>query len=109
MMKDGTYKVKIDSDGIPILDEPILMSNGYWVADESGVSVHGRLDRRGIVDALSLMDISDGEIIGIWENEEISYIDRSFHISDKTEALEIAKTNNQIAIWDCERSLAIPL
>jgi hypothetical protein len=109
MMKDGTYKVKIDKDGLPSLSETVLMSSGYWVADESGVSVHGGLDKNGLLSALSLMDVVDGETIGIWENESISYIDRAYHIDDVTEAMEIARTNNQLAIWDCARSEAIHL
>jgi hypothetical protein len=109
MMKDGTYKVKLDKDGTPIFDEQLMMSSGYWVADESGVSVHGKLDKRGLLDALSLMDIEDGEVVGIWENEGISYIDRAYHIDELTEAMEIAKQNSQLAIWDCEKSEAVYL
>jgi hypothetical protein len=109
MMKDGTYKVKLDKDGTPIFDEQVMMSSGYWVADESGVSVHGRLDRRGLLDALSLMDIEDGEVVGIWENEGISYIDRAYHIDEMIEAIEIAKQNSQLSIWDCEKAEAVYL
>lgn len=107
MMKDGTYRVRLDGDGTPVLSENIKMSTGYWVADESGVSIHGKLNRRALMDSLSLMDISSNDVVGIWKNDEISYIDRAYHVEDKTEALELAKANNQIAIWDCEKSEAI--
>lgn len=107
MMKDGTYIVKMGNDGIPILDKEIVSDSGYWVADESGVSVHGTLDRNSMNNALSLMDIQDGEIVGIWENDSVSYIDRAYHVDDKIEALEMAKKYSQLAIWDCEKAEAV--
>lgn len=108
-MKDGTYIVKLDKSGIPSLNEPLLMIDGYWVADDSGVSVHGKLDHNGITDALSLMEIEDGEVIGIWENNGLSYIDRSYHFSNKDTAIKIGKVFNQIAIYDCANSKDISL
>jgi len=106
-MKDGTYRVRLDKNGTPVFDEQIMMSSGYWVADNSGVSVHGKLDKRGLLDALSLMDIQDGETVGIWENDSVSYIDRAYHKKELTEAIEMAKENDQLAIWDCGGNKAL--
>jgi len=103
-MRDGTYLVGMNDNGKLELVEPIIMSDGYWVADESGVSVHGTLDKRGIVDALSLMEVESGEIIGIWESEGISYIDRSYHFKSKDTAIKVAKVFEQKAIFDCYSS-----
>jgi len=46
-MKDGTYTVRLDAEGIPMLTSQINMTDGYWVSDETGVSVHGELDAQG--------------------------------------------------------------
>lgn len=108
-MKDGTYIARIDGRGIPSLVEPVMMSDGYWVSDDSGVSVHGKLNGRGLIDALRLMDIESGEIVGVWESEGISYIDRSYHFQDKEEALKVGESFSQIAIWDCANSKALDI
>jgi hypothetical protein len=108
-MKDGTYLVRLDNDGIPMLTNQINMTDGYWVSDDSGVSVHGGLNSDGIVDALRLMDIEDGEIVGVWQNKELSYIDRSYHFRNKNTALKVADTFQQIAIWDCANSKALDI
>jgi len=105
-MKDGTYIVRVDEDGIPRLSEPIAMSRGYWVSTE-GVSVHGKLDKDGIIDALELMDIHDGAIVGLWENEGLTYVDKSIHIQDRNQALAIAEVCHQLAIWDCEKGSVV--
>ena len=99
-MKDGTYIVRM-IDGLPVFGNQINMSDGYWVSDDSGVSVHGELDYDGVVDALSLMDIEDGEIVGIWQNKGLSYIDRAYHFRNRSTALKAGEAFEQIAIWDC--------
>jgi len=106
-MKDGTYIVRLDDDGIPMLANQINMTYGYWVSDDTGVSVHGELEYNAILDALDLMDIQDGEIVGVWQDKGISYIDRSYHIRQKDTALKMAKTFDQKAIWDCVNSLEV--
>jgi hypothetical protein len=106
-MRDGTYIVSLDDDGIPMLTNQINMTDGYWVSDDSGVSVHGPLDSYGIIDALKLMDIQSGEIVGVWESDQVSYIDRSYHFRNKDTALKMAKAFEQIAVWDCANSRAV--
>jgi hypothetical protein len=101
-MKDGTYIVRMGEDGIPQLSEPLVMANGYWVSTD-GVSVHGKLDSSGIVDAMRLMDLYDGAVVGVWEDKGITYIDKSIHLQDKTQALAIAEVCNQLAIYDCNK------
>ena len=87
-MRDGTYIVSLDDEGVPMLSNRVNMTDGYWVSDDTGVSVHGGLDSGGIVDALELMDIESGEIVGIWESQGISYIDRSYHFRKKDTAMK---------------------
>ena len=108
-MKDGTYIVRLDDEDIPMLSNQINMADGYWVSDDSGVSVHGELDSYGILDALSLMDIQDGEIVGVWENKGLSYIDRSYHIRNRNTALKMAKAFEQKAVWDCRKGEEVRL
>lgn len=107
-MKDGTYIVRIDDDGIPRLSDPVAMSSGYWVSTE-GVSIHGKLDKDGIIDALELMDIHEGAIVGLWENEGLTYLDKSIHVSDKQQALAVAEVCNQVALWDCKNNQVVYL
>jgi hypothetical protein len=108
-VKDGTYKVKIDNDGTPSLDSQVVMSDGYWVSDDSGVSVHGELEANALQDALKLMEVRTGEIVGIWQNKELSYIDRSYHFKTKNAAFEVGEAFKQIAIWDCANSKALDI
>ena len=100
-VKDGTYIVRIDEEGIPTLSEPLVMSTGYWVSTD-GVSVHGELNARGIVDAMQLMDLHENAVVGVWEDKGVTYIDKSVHISNKSQALAAAKVFDQLAIYDCE-------
>lgn len=107
-MKDGTYIVRIDADGNPRLSEPVAVANGYWVSTE-GVSIHGKVDAKGILDALQLMDTYDGETIGIWESDGITYVDKSVRIKDKGQALRVAEACNQLAIYDNNKGEVIEL
>ena len=108
-MKDGTYRVKVDKEGTPILDSQVVMSSGYWVADDSGVSIHGELDANAVQDALKLMEVKTGDIVGIWQNKEVSYIDKSYHFITKNAALQVGESFGQIAIWDCANSKALDI
>ena len=107
-MKDGTYIVRRDANGNPRLSEPVAVASGYWVSTE-GVSIHGKADTKGILDALQLIEPYDGETIGIWESEGITYVDRSIHIKDRTQALAVAEACNQMAIYDCRKGEVIDL
>lgn len=107
-MKDGTYIVRIDGEGIPRLSEPIAMSSGYWVSTE-GVSIHGELDQAGIIDALDLMELHEGAVVGLWENEGLTYVDKSVHIKDMSQALAVAEACHQFAIYDCGKNRVIEL
>ena len=102
-MKDGTYIVRIDEEGIPRLSEPIAVSSGYWVSTD-GIAVHGKLDQAGIIDALDLMELHEGAVVGIWEDKGITYVDKSVHIKDRTQALSAAEVFGQIAIYDCNKN-----
>ena len=50
-----------------------------------------------------------GLYIGLWLDNEIIYIDISIHIIDYMEALEIARNNDQLAIYDLKNNDSIYL
>ena len=50
-----------------------------------------------------------GLFIGLWLDGEIMYIDVSIHIIDYLEALEIARNNDQKAIYDLQKNDSIYL
>ena len=45
--------------------------------------------------------------IGTWINNDLVYLDISLNIKDKNQALEYAKANGQICIWDVEKKVEI--
>ena len=110
-IKDGTYRVGLDEEGNLSLRTQIFQAKGYWVSDNSGVTIEGHITHKGIQDAFSLMGVENGETIGIWTDPEttITYIDRSYHFLRKEVAIDFGNLYNQIAIWDCQEKEAINL
>jgi hypothetical protein len=106
-IKDGTYRTGYFRDGSFGLRTEIGMGEGYWVSDDTGVTIEGEPDSRAIADALSLMDIESGEIVGVWTDEGVTYVDRSYHFIKVDTALRVAELFGQIAIWDCKNSKAL--
>ena len=100
-IKDGTYQTGYLKDGSLGLRSELGMGKGYWVSDNSGVTIEGEPDDKAIQDALSLMYIEPGEIVGVWTDEGITYIDRSYHFIRKEVAIDFGNLYEQKAIWDC--------
>ena len=44
---------------------------------------------------------SKNAFVGFWVSDKKIYIDLSINVIEKCEALELAKQNNQLAIFDC--------
>ena len=108
-LADGTYLAESDGNGGVQLKTTIHRSNGYWVSDDTGVTIEGHLTAKGIADALSLMEVKPQEIVGVWTDEGITYIDRSYHFIRKEVAIDFGNLYNQKAIWDCAKGEAITL
>lgn len=110
-LADGTYKTGLDKEGNLSLRTQLFYSTGYWVSDDSGVTIEGHITHQGLQDAFSLMDIKVGEIVGVWTDPDttITYIDRSYHFERKEVAIDFGNLYNQIAIWDCQAKEAINL
>jgi len=101
-IKDGTYQTGYFRDGSFGLRTEIGMGQGYWVSDDSGVTIQGEPDSKALADSLSLMDIEPGEIVGVWTNDGTTYIDRSYHFIRKDVAIDFGNMYNQKSIWDCQ-------
>jgi hypothetical protein len=108
-IKDGTYEAGYFRDGSFGLKTEIGKGQGYWVSDDTGVTIKGEPDSRAIADALSLMDIEPGEIVGVWTNGDTTYIDRSYHFIKKDTAWKVAELFDQIAIWDCKNKKSLDI
>lgn len=47
--------------------------------------------------------------VGFWVDNNKIYLDLSINVSNKKEALKIAKINNQLAIFDCKNLVSVYL
>lgn len=55
-----------------------------------------------------LSGITDNnKFIGTWVNDGKLYLDVSVNVSDRDEAIALAKAGNQLAIWDCANQIEI--
>lgn len=80
-----------NNDGLTLKNgNPVTYKTGYQVADH-GVECHT------IKEAISAIK-NFGENCGVWFNEGIYYIDYSFRVKTKKEALEIGRKYNQISV-----------
>lgn len=89
-MEDGTY--------LNISDELVRVqaTKGYWVAYEQVASIE---------------DTKHGELVGVWTDTKTGrvFVDRVWHYPELTEALEVARINNQLAIWDNANGVEVRL
>lgn len=80
-----------NNDGLTLkANKAITYKTGYQVADY-GVE---RKTLKGAINAIKRM----GGNCGVWYSEGIYYIDHSFRVKTKKEALKIGKEYNQISI-----------
>lgn len=60
-------------------------TKGFWVGYEE----------------TTLEDTKHGELVGVWVDDTGKvWVDRVWHYPELEEALEVARINNQLAIWD---------
>jgi hypothetical protein len=108
-LKDGTYQVTKNEYGDLQLSTSLHYGQGYWVSDDTGVTIEGHLTENGIKDALWLMNVQPNETIGVWTDEGITYIDRSYFFYGLNTAIDFGNLYNQKAIWDNAKGEAITL
>lgn len=81
-----------ENDGITLKDgQPIVYKSGWQVAD-CGVEC------RTAEAALKAVHSYNGTC-GVWYSEGIYYVDHSFRVNTKHEALEIGRLHSQISIY----------
>lgn len=104
-IKGGTYEVVAGE--IVRLEKP----SGFYVARRNYETV--ALTALGLSDHIEsyrLLAIRENALIGVWANPDNghTYIDLVDWYADYNNALLVARSNEQIAFWDCAKSEAIP-
>lgn len=89
------------------------IKRGFMVSLE-GVEVQKNVNdingiKKAIEEKQEIIKNKDNLYIGLWLDSDIMYIDISINIIDKTEALEFAKYNKQLAIYDLTNNDSIYL
>ena len=89
------------------------LKKGYMVSLEGCESQTKSDDYKAIMQAIedkkAIVKDSKNLYIGLWVDNGMMYIDISINISDKIEALEFAKKNKQLAIYDLENDKSLYL
>lgn len=92
MINIRTIRKLQDNDGLTLKDgKPIVYKTGWQVADH-GVEA-------GTAKAAMMAVKLYGGTCGIWYADGIYYIDHSFRVNTKREAMEIGRAHSQISIW----------
>lgn len=88
-LENGTY-LKLGLESVKV-----HANGGYWVA----------------IGETTRESLNDGELFGVWTDGETGkvWIDRVLFIESKATALNTAKANNQLAIWDNFREMEVRL
>jgi hypothetical protein len=79
--------------------------NGGFMVSLEGAEVQKNINdingiKKAIEEKQKIIKDKNNIYIGLWLDNNIMYIDISINIQDKTEALEFAKYNKQLAIYD---------
>lgn len=79
--------------------------NGGFMVSLEGTETQTKGDdyqaiKKAIEEKQEIIKDNNNLYIGLWLDNNIMYIDISINIQDKTEALEFAKYNKQLAIYD---------
>ena len=91
MINIRTIKKLNNNDGLTLKNgKPITYKSGWQVAD-TGIEAHTPAEAIVAVRAM-------GGNCGIWLENGIYYIDHSFRVSTKREALAIGREHNQISV-----------
>jgi hypothetical protein len=99
MINIRTIKKLNNNDGLTLKQGKIITyKSGWQVAD------HG-IEARSAEEAIIIVRRMGGNC-GIWLENGIYYIDHSFRVSTKHEALEIGRQHNQISVL-CWRTMKL--
>ena len=82
-----------ENDGLTLKGyKAIMYKTGYQVADYG-------TECKTIDEALKAIDAMNGDC-GVWYSDKTYYIDHSFRVNTKKEALTIGREHNQISVLD---------
>jgi hypothetical protein len=124
-LKDGTYfpgdgeLVNVEDYQVSGINKGIacegkLFQRGYWVSlggyetIVSSPAAHSEL-LLDIADAYRLLALRESCYVGIWHEGDKVYFDLSEYIGTRTQAIQLGKARNQLAIWDIAAGEAISL
>lgn len=80
-----------ENDGLTLKNgKSITYKSGYQVADYG-------VECKSVDDAVSAIEMMKGNC-GVWLNKGIYYIDHSFQVKTKKEALTVGRAHNQISV-----------
>lgn len=105
-MKLEDIKKIIENGGATLTNElkKAELNGGYMISLEGAESQVKGDDYQAIIQAIeekqAIIKDNDNLFIGLWLDGGIMYIDLSININDKIDALELAKKNKQLAIYD---------
>ena len=90
MMKEALEALK-NNDGLTLKGyKAIMYKSGYQVADYG-------VECKTIAEVLKAIDSMQGDC-GVWYSEGVYYIDHSFRVNTKKQALEVGRKHNQISV-----------
>lgn len=92
MINVRTIRKLSNNDGLTLKAGKIITYKSGWQVADYG------LEAATAEEAIKAVKLYKGNC-GIWYADDIYYIDHSFRISTKKEALEIGRAHAQISIW----------
>ena len=99
MINIRTIRKLTNNDGLTLKAGKIITYKSGWQVADHGVAV------ATAEEAIKAVRQMDGKC-GVWLENGIYYIDHSFRVSTKREAMEIGREHNQISIL-CWRTMGL--
>ena len=96
MINIRTIKKLANNDGLTLKNGKVITYRTGWQVATHGVEVKTAREAINAVKAY-------GGNCGIWLENGIYYVDKSFRVNTKHEALEIGRAHNQISIFGWAR------
>lgn len=92
MINIRTIRKLQNNDGLTLKAGRIITYKTGWQVADYGYEL------KTAEEAIACVRKLEGNC-GIWYSEGIYYVDHSYRVSTKTEALALGKTFNQISVW----------
>lgn len=99
MINIRTIKKLNNNDGLTLKNGKVITYKSGWQVADHGIEVKSAEEAIKAVKAM-------GGNCGIWLENGIYYIDHSFRVNTKREAMEIGRAHNQISVL-CWRTMGL--